>query len=402
MKILILSSKPPWPPHDGGAVAIMRCIEGLSAGGATVSLLTMITDKHLSHGSSVMPPPIPLHHYETVYVDTTIKPEKLISNLLFSDQPYDMIRFRSEKFSEALTRIISDGSYDIIQCEGLLFTYYADLIKSLTKAPVILRAHNVEHRIKAMSARNSRNPLFKFYLGILAERIRKRELFAISQFDGIIPISEPDFHWFIEKASGKPVLLSETGVAERLSPPGDARPEGRIGFIGALNWKPNVSGLRWFIKKVWPSVLKEMPGARLHVAGRGADNSVLRMLRHKNITWEGEIDDSESFMRSLSLLVVPLFAGSGLRIKILEAMSTGTVVVASPIAAEGLPARNGREIIIATDPASFRDAVLKAAVNSDLRQEITESALAMVRHRYNNAANTGTILNFYRHILYGS
>ena len=109
MKILVLSPKPPWPPHDGGAVATMRCIEGLAAGGASVSLLAMRTEKHGQEQNAAAGTPAFLEQYQTVKVDTRIRPLRMLGNLLFSDEPYDLARFRSPQFSEALKSLIAHG-----------------------------------------------------------------------------------------------------------------------------------------------------------------------------------------------------------------------------------------------------------------------------------------------------
>ena len=212
MKILVLSPKPPWPPYDGGAVATMRCIEGLAAGGAIISVLAMRTEKHGSGSGLSSQPPAYLQYYDTVAVDTRIRPLKLLANLLFSAEPYDLQRFRVKQYSEALHSLLLREHFDIIQCEGLLFSYYIDEIRSITDTPLVFRAHNVEHRIREMMAELATVPAEKDYLKSLARRLRKRELLALKQFDAIVPISEPDFQWFKSVAPDKPMMLSETGA----------------------------------------------------------------------------------------------------------------------------------------------------------------------------------------------
>ncbi|MCA1742249.1 MAG: glycosyltransferase family 4 protein, partial [Bacteroidales bacterium] len=327
MKILVLSPKPPWPSHDGGAVATMRCIEGLAEAGAEVSLLAMTTWKHGQSREFEQFKPAYLKHYTTVDVNTRIRPFKMLANLLFSNEPYDLVRFRSGRYSEAL-RAFNPAEYDIIQCEGLPFALYLDEIKRLTSSPVVLRAHNTEHRIREMMAENSGWMVYRAYLNNLARRLQKTEKNAARMFDAVVPISEPDSRWFNEISDGKPVHLSETGAdgAEQLAEPDGSSP--RVGFIGALDWRPNLEGLRWFLRHVWPSVSRAVPLATLHIAGRGAPANVKRWLNGEKVSFEGEVDDARSFMASMNVIIAPLFAGSGLRIKIIEAMSIGRTVVA--------------------------------------------------------------------------
>jgi glycosyltransferase involved in cell wall biosynthesis len=401
MKILVLSPKPPWPPYDGGAVATGRCIEGLAAGGAIMSVLAMRTEKHGPASGISYPPPAYLKQYETVAVDTRLRPAKMLANLLFSAEPYDLLRFRVKQYSEALHTLLKREHYDIIQCEGLLFSYYIDVIRSATDTPLVFRAHNVEHRIREMMAELSTVPVEKDYLKSLARRLRKRELFALKQFDAIIPISEPDFQWFKSVAPDKPMMLSETG-AYVSEPVDDHDSTGlRVGFIGALNWQPNLDGLRWFLAGVWPRVLRSLPDAALHIAGRGAPANAKVWLAGKNVFLEGEVEDAHRFVGSMTVMIAPLFAGSGLRIKIIEAMSMGKTVVATPVAAIGLPVEDHRELLIGTDAVSFSDALISALSDPGLRAATGAKARELVRDRFDNLKQTSLLLAFYKKLCDG-
>ncbi|MRR20695.1 glycosyltransferase [bacterium] len=398
MKILVLSPRPPWPPHDGGAVATLRCIEGLFVNGARVSLLAMRTQKHRSDKDTETVTQSSLEDYQAVSVDTRVRPIRMLGNLLLSDKPYDIERFRSHTFLEALRTVIATGDFDIIQCEGLVFAPYLREIRKCTSVPVVLRAHNVEHRIREMMAENSTGRLHRAYLANLARRLRKLETEAAQRFDAIVTVSEPDCKWFSSVSSGRPVRLSATGadVAEfRNEPEG---PGLRVGFIGALNWQPNLEGIKWFLAHVWPCVIRTVPSATLHIAGRAAPADARKWLRGKNVFFEGEADDALRFMASVNVIIAPLFAGSGVRIKIIEAMSIGRTVVATPVAVSGLPVENRREIIIATDPGSFCTSLTEVLQDPALRTSTGMAAVALVRQRYNNIALTADLIEFYKEL----
>lgn len=401
MKILVLAPKPPWPPLDGGAVATMRCIEGMAAGGAEISLLAMVTEKHLTDSGVATPPVSLLRHYETVTVDTRIQPAELLANLIFSSEPYDLLRFRSASFSSALRSLLQQELFDIIQCEGILFIYYVAEIRELTKARVILRAHNIEHRIREMMADRTSDPFRIAYLKNLSRRIRKKELASARVFDAIVPISEPDFQWFRSVSSGNPVMLSETGaeVTDRITeyPPDEMK----VGFIGALNWEPNIDGLRWFMEAVWPQVIRSHADARLFIAGRGASDEIAVQMNGPNVIFMGEVDNARTFMESMTVLIAPLFAGSGLRIKIIEAMSLGKTVVVTPVAATGLPVTSGKELFIARDAVSFCNALTQALDSPETRRTTGEAARVLVRRRYNNLVQTELMLKFYGTLCHG-
>lgn len=403
MKILVLAPRPLWPEHDGGTVATARCIRGLASAGAEISLLSMKTEKHsedyASPGSQM---PTYLAAYSTVAVNTRIRPAAMAYNLLFSAEPYDLARFRSPAYSEALRTHLKSSHFDIVQCEGLTMALYREEIKKLTDSPVILRAHNLEHRIRQMMAAEEQSPLRKAYLSNLSRRLLKAEKQAAAEFDAVVPISEPDFRWFNEATKGKPVFLSETGaeIAARLPEPPDNPP--RVGFIGSMNWHPNIEGMKWFINSVWPSVLEKNPSATLHIAGRGLQQNNTGLPHGKNIAIDGETDSARDFIASNHVIIAPLFAGSGLRIKIIEAMSAGRPVVATPVAVEGLQAENGRELTVAGDPDSFCSALSSLLQDPGKRAAMGEAAVALVKQSYDNAANTTRLLEFYKSMIHGS
>ena len=403
MKILVLSPKPPWPPNDGGAVAILRSVEGLAANSAEISLLSMRTEKHPAAGSASGREHLSfLKTCETVEVDTRIRPLKILHNLFFSTEPYDLVRFRSDDFSRVMCRTIRDGGFDLVHCEGTLFTWYLPVIRSETSAPVVLRAHNVEHRIREMMAEQTSGRMRRGYLRNLTGRLRIYETEAAKLFDAIVPISEPDLRWFRAVApAGKPLLLSETGAAFPGYISEQDETKFRVGFIGALNWQPNMRGLKWFTDHVWPVVCKALPAATLHIAGRGAPARRPAWLRGGNINWLGEVDDARQFMASVNVMIAPLFAGSGLRIKIIEAMSIGRPVVATPVAVNGIPAVHGRELFIADDISSFSSALLSLLNDPRLRKSTGEAAVALVKERYDNTARTAELLKFYKQLTHG-
>jgi polysaccharide biosynthesis protein PslH len=400
MRILVLSPKPPWPPHDGGAVATMRCIEGLVAGGALVSVMSIRTEKHHPYPDHSLQPTASLEHYDNVTVNTRVRPVRLLANLFFSKEPYDLIRFHSWKYSGALLSLLAVEQFDIIQCEGLPFSYYVEEIRSATSSTIVLRAHNVEHRIREMMADAASGTFKKGYLKNLAGRIKKREIFAARQFDAIVPISEPDFKWFRSESPDKPIILSETGVD--ITEPADTDSNSlRVGFIGALNWQPNIDGLKWFLAGVWPRTTGVVPDATFHIAGRGASRSVKEGLCGKNVFFEGEVDDARRFTDSMAVMIAPLFAGSGLRIKIIEAMSLGKTVVATPVAASGLPVEDKRELLIGKDVKSFSDALVSALRNPGVRTETGTRARELVKNRFNNLEQTSALLEFYKKLCNG-
>ncbi len=380
-------------------MATVRCIIGLAEAGARVTVLSMKTEKHnsVNDAAGEIKPDI-LDEYRTVSVNTSVRPLLLLLNLVFSLKPFDLERFRSREYSSALREILTAGSFDIIHCEGLVFALYLEEIRKLTAAPVILRAHNLEHRIREMMASKERSALRRFYLANLFRRLRRLEIYSAERFDAIVPINGPDSDWFSAAAEGKPIFLCPTGADEvsYIPEPADAPP--RVGFLGSMNWEPNLEGIRWFIESVWPLVLKDIPAARLHLAGRGLSEVRTLLPAGRNISFEGEPDDARSFIASNHVMIAPLFAGSGLRIKIIEAMSAGRPTVATPVAAEGIEAAAEYALTVAADAGAFCAALVKYLENPELRLTAGKAAVRLVEKRYDNRTLTARLVEFYRRI----
>ncbi|HHU98320.1 MAG TPA: glycosyltransferase [Bacteroidales bacterium] len=402
MKVLVLAPRPLWPAHDGGTVASVHCVSGLAAAGAEVTALSMVTEKHMTSGIYACgAKPDYLTDYITVQVNTAIRPLPMILNLFFSGEPYDLARFRSGEYSKALRRILTGNQFDIIHCEGLPLVLYLNGIRSLTTTPVVLRAHNLEHTIREMMAATACCPLSKYYLSLLSRRLKKTEAKTARQFDAVVPISEPDAAWFRSISGDKPVFLAEAGTDEALMLPEPSQENPRVGFIGAMNWQPNADAIKWFISEVWSGVIRRIPSATLHIAGRGLRQTDV-LPPGPNIINVGEPDNAREFIASNHVMIAPLFAGSGIRIKIIEAMSAGRPVVATPVAVAGLPVENGRELAVASDPATFTAAIVRLLEEPELRASTGERALRLVKERYDNTVITARLLEFYKKLRHGS
>lgn len=396
MKILVLTTKPPWPPHDGSAVASKSIIEGLAMQGVEMALLSITTQKHVAIDNASVNPTLPLSVYKRLFIDTSVRPVPLVTNFIFSSTPYDIERFYSHKFMRLIASMPDLNNYDIIQCEGLVFALYVTEIRALTGARIVLRAHNLEHQIREMMAEDEKFLPKRIYLKNLAGRIRHLESRCRSLFDAIVTITDKDKRWFDDQPGDAPVIVAETGVQAITEAVSTQKRRSRVGFIGALDWQPNIRGLIWFIREVWPVIVKQSPDASLIIAGRNASKATVRSLKGPNIIFEGEINDASGFTSSMTVMIAPLFAGSGMRIKIIEAMKAGVPVVASPVAASGVPVTDNHNILLADDSNEFASAVLKMLGDSSESNRITTNAHSLLKDKYDNNKITSHLYGFYK------
>ena len=156
-----------------------------------------------------------------------------------------------------------------------------------------------------------------------------------------------------------------------------------ISFIGSLDWMPNQEGLRWFLDNVWDSLQEKFPTLTLEVAGRNTPAWV-RNLKKKNVKVLGEIPDSIQFINSHSIMAVPLFSGSGMRVKILEGMALGKVVVSTALGLEGIEARDEQEVYIANTKEGFINNLSMLISNDEKMLQVGQQAQELVAEQYDN------------------
>ncbi len=397
LSILFICNKSPWPAREGGPIAMNNLIEGMAEAGHHVKVLAINTNKY-----AVDPQDIPVTYHDKTqielgYIDLSIKPVDAFLNL-FTKKSYHVQRFISKDFDKLLRKVLMHDCYDIVQIETLFMSPYLDTIRELSKAKIVLRAHNIEHLVWKRVASITKNPLKKAYLNHLSATLEAYEKNILNQYDGIVPISPVDAPFFMEHTK-KPVLALPTGIhPEKLKLKPGGKPEHALYHIGAMNWMPNEEGIRWFIDQVWPVVHQRLPELKIHLAGREMP-LWLQQLQLDNVVIEGEVDDAYEFIQSKSILIAPLFSGSGIRIKIIEGMAMGKAVISTSIGAEGINYTHGKNMLIADTADDFADAIYTLFTNPQKTAELGKAAQQLILQEHNTPKIIQQLVNFYQHIL---
>lgn len=400
IKILQISNKLPFPPKDGGAFAVLNMAKGLECAGAEVSLLAFNTSKHYQDMASVDVESLPYVHIWTVDLDNSISVVSAVSHLLLSKEPHHVSRFRSIAFFDRLSSVLSEYQFDVIQLESLYLIQYLPFIKKLTNAPVVYRAHNIEHEIWMRKAQNERNVITAYVLKRIASRICQYEISIINLFDALIAISSKDLIFFKENALTKPFHIAAVGLDQAHQV--NSVPELDLFYIGALDWMPNQEGLLWFIEHCWPSIVTDFPELKFHVAGRNSPPWLEKRLSHaKNIIFHGEVSDSGEYISRHSILLVPLFSGSGMRVKIAEGLNWGKPIITTPIGIEGLDEAVLHDaVFIAADAHGWIEAIKRLLISSDLRDRTASNARDFAVRYLDMKVISKDLLEFYNKIEY--
>jgi polysaccharide biosynthesis protein PslH len=397
MKILQLCNKIPFPPVDGGSIAILNISQSFALEGHEVHILAMSTEKHYGEVSDIPEQISAQINFHYVKVNTSIRPIRLLLNLLFSGLPYNAQRFDNSKFRKALHRLLIHQTFDVVQLEGLYLKPYISLVRELHTGLLVYRAHNIEHAIWQQLAFLQGNKLKKIYLGNLAKRIKRYEAGVIDQYDLLVPISNNDAAELEMMGNTKPACVIPVGIIpEKFRQITLEVPAKNLFFIGSLDWIPNLEALCWFIDTVWIDLMQKYPSISFHIAGRNTPVWIEKKYKHANVVFHGEVADSNSFMDKYDIMVVPLFAGSGIRVKIIEGMARSKIVVTTRLGAQGLNIADGTQVLLAEKADDFKTVLEGLLNNVQNCREIQKNAFSFAYDNYSSDKIIKKLIDFYK------
>jgi glycosyltransferase involved in cell wall biosynthesis len=397
MKILQLTNKPPWPARDGGAIAILNLTKGFYRLGHQVTVLAMNTGKH-----HINPVEIPDDIHKTAsfrFIDVPAETsyQEAFLNLLFSSEPYTAVRFVSDSFHLELIQILKETSFDIVQLEGSYLCPYIPVIREFSKAIIALRAHNIESEIWERTAAASKG-IKKWYLKNLASRIRKFEGKWMNRYDVLVPITERDEDQLNRMGNSRPSVVIQASIDFACYQPSLSKTEFPSLFhIGSLDWMPNQEGLLWFLDNCWDNIRAKYPSLSFYVAGRNAPEWLITRLKRPGMVFMGEVEDAATFIQSKGIMVVPLFSGSGMRVKIVEGMAYGKAIISTSIGAEGLQVADNVNIMIADQPHEYIRKIELLLENEPFSIQLGKKAETFAQENFDHVILAGKLLDFYQH-----
>ncbi len=397
MKILQICSKMPFPPKDGGSIAMNILTEGLINCGNEVKVLAINTPKIFIKEEEIDVEYRSRTSFQSVFIDITIKPIDAFFNL-FTNKSYNIIRFYNNEFERTLIDILSKQRFDIVQLETLWVAPYLNVLRKHSKAKIVLRSQNVEYAIWERLTASARNPIKKWYLRILAERLKKYEVSMLNKYDAIATITDIDTKSFQKLGCNLPIITIPFGIDISKYKEDRTKIEYPSVFhIGAMDWMPNADGIKWFLENVWPKISTANPNVYLYLAGRNMPEW-LTQFSMKNVVIIGEVEDSHEFINSKSIMVVPLNSGGGMRVKIIEGMAFGKTIVSTSIGAEGIKYKKGKDILIADTVDEFVSAIDKCLINKSFSDDIGHSARLLAENKYDNLSICKELTVFYQQL----
>lgn len=294
---------------------------------------------------------------------------------LTDELPLSVARYRSPAMRTQLAELQQRHRYDAVVCD---FLAMAPNFEDLSR--VILFQHNVEYTIWQRHAQQAGDWARRRYFDLQYRRTYNYERKVCQQARHVIAVSPVDRELMRKEFGIQDVSVTVTGVDVEYFAPPVLQPKADLVFVGAMDWMPNIDGMRYFTSKILPLIRKRKPDCSLIITGRSPVPEILALAAADPlIEVTGTVPDVRPHVWNARVSIVPLRIGGGTRLKIYEAMAAGRPVVSTQIGAEGLAVDDGQNIALADEPEAFAARCLELLDSPPAWQARQAAALQHVR-----------------------
>ena len=311
--------------------------------------------------------------------------------------------FDTPALRAALAERLAARRYDLVHLE-FPFLAHLDYRRAPAGAPpprLLVDEHNVEYDLVRQMTGAGRGLVRHLNNTLEWQKLRREEVAAWRDADGVVFCSANDARRAAEEVPGRPFALVPNAVDTRyFAPrPGDPAPDGQtVLFFGTFNYYPNVDAVTRFLREVWPILAATHPQARLAIVGADPP-AELRRAQGPRVDVLGLVDDLRPHLARAAAVIAPLHIGGGTRLKIVEGMSMARPVVSTRLGAEGIEAEDGRQILLADEPAAFAQAVGRLLDDPALGERLGGAARALVQEHYSWEGAGRRLEAFYRELV---
>lgn len=379
MRILMLTQVLPYPLASGPQIKTHYTLRYL-AQRHRITLVSFVRSEREAQSAEALRP-----YCEAIH--TVLLPRSRLRDggaflrAMMTGEPFVIARDHQPALYRLLDRVAGAGAFDAVHADQLNMAPYALRVQ----ARRVLDAHNAVWRIADRLAQATSSGWVRALALWEARRLKAYEGHVCAAFDQVLTVSEEDRR-ALEEAAGRPLPGTTIPIAIDPAdfPPIPRAPEAKgVLHIGGLHWPPNAEGVRWFLREVWPRVRSKEPEARLFLIGaRPPPDLRAWASRDPSVVVPGFVADPILYWRQSAVLIVPVHAGSGVRVKILEAWSRGVPVVSTSIGCEGLEVRSGENLWVADSAETFAAAILNLLRDPDLARRIAERGRRTLQEHY--------------------
>ncbi|MEP0918147.1 glycosyltransferase [Leptolyngbya sp. DQ-M1] len=358
MKVLFLTTVLPARKLHGSEIASQNIVEALQQAGCTVTVLGYGRKEDGALHKAA---------HEVLVADRAVETKKAkfkamgwFALSLIKRMPYSAAKYLTRRYIKQVQSLLSAEVYDAIVIDHAQLGWLLDVIDH---PRVILVAHNLEHDMYRQHYQRSSNRLAKWVYGREAATVEALEAKTAASVAEVWALTQHDANYFAQFTKARTLSLPSGFVSRQTE---TVAKMFDIGIIGSWAWKPNEEGLRWFLEAVYPLLPESLT---IHVAGRGAD---WLSNRYPNLVYQGFVEDSQVFMMQARVMAIPTLSGGGIQIKTLDAIASGSHIVATAIALRGI-ANPPQTVAIADLPRSFAQQLM-AAINAEQSPEAAQEA----------------------------
>lgn len=377
MRVLVLSPVPPCPPDSGWPHVVHADLRALASRGHDVTVLA-VTDEDGPDPALVGD----LAHAEYFPRRRSARWREVVAGL-GHPLPFAVRRQVHPGLVARAGELVAGGGADVLLVEDVVMGPAGLRVAEATGVPAYLRGHNVSTVVCRRFAERARRSWVRWTARREARKYERLESRLLMRFDAVSEITATDAAAARRLAPGADITV--VGAAVDLGrllvvPPRD-REDDVLVHVGSATPTTKLPALEWLVTHVLPRVRRRRPAARLELYGRIPPSRLTRR-PPAGVRVHGRVDDVLPALGRGAVFVAPQFVGSGLRVKLLEAMATGNAIVATPVACEGLPVTPGRELLVAESEEEFAAAILRLLADPELRAELGRRARGTVEERY--------------------
>ena len=393
MNILFLTQILPYPPDSGPKVKTWHVLRYLSQNGHKIILASFVRPEEEPYVEIV----------KGICSDVHIVPIKrsrladavFLLRSQFSKRPFLIERDDLPVMRSLVNKIVETESVDVIHADQLTMTQFAlpYAHRPYGKPALVFDAHNAVWTI--IKRMNDTLPFYyKVPLFFEAKRIKEYEARIVAEFDSTLAVAEPDRaalisavrEYYPERPTeDMPITVIPIAVdAQQIQPAVRQMDSFNILTMGTLYYPPNADGIRWFIQDVFPLILRSLPKAKLTVVGKNPPKDFLRFANESqgSIVITGYVPDLDPYFAESTLMVIPVRAGGGMRVRILEAFARAMPVVTTTVGLEGIQAQPGEDVLVADDPKDFADSVIRLLTDKTLQDQLSVNSRRLAEKKY--------------------
>lgn len=377
----------PYPPDAGPRIKTWHVLRFLSEKGYSITLLTFVRkeeEKYLPY----------LHQICERVIAIPIQRSKIrdvlaLSKSLLGGSPFLIERDSRPAMTKTAKELLQQELFDVIHIDQVnMAQFILDNNDHHSSSKTIFDAHNATWLILERM-RTTAPALMKPIIALEAKKLRNYENQLVQKVDHVLTVTENDRQLLIENPDDEN-LKSKFHVIPiavntlELRPVERKEGSNQILTIGSLNYPPNADGIRWFLRDIFPEIKRQKPEAALTIIGKNPPKDFFTLASPFGdaIQITGYVEDLTPYLEKSALMVVPVLAGGGMRVRILEAFSRGIPVVTTSIGLEGIAAENGRDVIVEDDPIEFANAVVALLDNPAEQRRLAYNARDLVTTLY--------------------